>query len=226
MRTCKGCGFTGDIELFEKCSTGKDGRRNRCKRCAVAKARGWQVSNPERFAGNGLRWKAEHPEKAQDIRRGVYARNREKVCAASREWYWNNAERAKAAAMERYFRDPQRSRERNREWARRNPERAKAIRLVATRQYIARKKSAPGDGVSVNQWLDRISEFNGCCAYCVVESAVLDMEHMDPLSRGGHHDIANVVPSCKVCNSRKGTLSVLEFLTGFRLDGRAQRKVG
>ncbi len=36
---------------------------------------------------------------------------------------------------------------------------------------------------------------------------------MTPLSRGGHHVAANVVPACGPCNYRKHTKTVLEFLS-------------
>lgn len=44
-------------------------------------------------------------------------------------------------------------------------------------------------------------------------------EHMTPVSRGGHHGRDNFLPSCRRCNTRKGSLTCAEyqFLCGLRV---------
>jgi len=37
------------------------------------------------------------------------------------------------------------------------------------------------------------------------------MDHRIPLSRGGRHEIENITPACKPCNSRKHTRTEEEF---------------
>ena len=41
------------------------------------------------------------------------------------------------------------------------------------------------------------------CAYCK-KKRPLTIDHVIPLSKGGHHEATNVVAACKPCNSRKG----------------------
>lgn len=50
----------------------------------------------------------------------------------------------------------------------------------------------------------RFNEFGNCCAYC---GGAGDMraEHVEPISKGGAHDIGNIVPSCWPCNASKRT---------------------
>src|SRR5690348_16784850 len=45
------------------------------------------------------------------------------------------------------------------------------------------------------------------CAYCgrQVDPFTVRAEHDIPRSRGGSDNIANIVPACSSCNSRKGT---------------------
>lgn len=54
---------------------------------------------------------------------------------------------------------------------------------------------------------------NGHCAYCGREIAYKDMQvdHIHPQYKGGSDDIDNLLPSCRACNFRKGTLSVEQF---------------
>lgn len=51
------------------------------------------------------------------------------------------------------------------------------------------------------------------CHYCGVSASVrsLEMDHVIPISRGGHNVFENLVPACRPCNGGKGTrlLSVI-----------------
>ena len=42
----------------------------------------------------------------------------------------------------------------------------------------------------------------------------LTVDHVVPLSKEGKHDIENIVPACKSCNSKKHNTSLLLFLYG------------
>ena len=54
---------------------------------------------------------------------------------------------------------------------------------------------------------------NGHCAYCGREIAYKDMQvdHIHPQYKRGTDDFENLLPSCRMCNFRKGTLSVEHF---------------
>jgi len=65
-------------------------------------------------------------------------------------------------------------------------------------------------------------KFGGHCAYCGKKIAYEDMQvdHKVPIYRGygtlvgverGTDDIDNLMPSCRSCNFRKGTMSVEQF---------------
>ena len=59
-------------------------------------------------------------------------------------------------------------------------------------------------------WLALVAAADGVCRYCG-KSQPLTMDHRVPLSRGGRHEIANLIPACKPCNSRKHTRTEEEF---------------
>ena len=50
----------------------------------------------------------------------------------------------------------------------------------------------------------RFSEFGNCCAYCG-QRGDMQIEHVEPISEGGPHDIGNIVPACGPCNYSKRT---------------------
>ena len=65
-----------------------------------------------------------------------------------------------------------------------------------------------------SEWLDRLEEFNNCCAYCLKplgNKATAD--HIVPISKGGKNYISNIVPACQSCNSHKHNKSLLSFIS-------------
>jgi 5-methylcytosine-specific restriction endonuclease McrA len=45
--------------------------------------------------------------------------------------------------------------------------------------------------------------YNHCCAYCDENPEALQIDHIQPLSKGGKHRMDNVLPACRGCNRRK-----------------------
>ena len=62
-----------------------------------------------------------------------------------------------------------------------------------------------------DEWLEILEEFGDACAYCQARDVPLEIEHVTPISRGGRHTKANVVPACRSCNARKGAKTLFEF---------------
>jgi hypothetical protein len=129
--------------------------------------------------------------------------------AKKREWRTAHRERARLSArisMRKWAAaNPELHRAKVKQWQDRHPEAIKG--RDAKRDERIREGS-----VTANEWLSRIAEFEGCCAYCL-EPIVGDIhrEHMQPLCKGGKHEIANIVPSCARCNFTKGQKTLLEF---------------
>lgn len=66
------------------------------------------------------------------------------------------------------------------------------------------------------EWLEILSKSGLTCFYCLdrgwYERRTIILEHFIPLSKGGAHAKANVVPACPSCNVRKGNLHPAQFL--------------
>lgn len=93
------------------------------------------------------------------------------------------------------------------------PRRNKGDRHGQKKRARARRFGAPRIELSGPQWRRILVLFGNRCAYCR-EVAVLTnvtQDHIIPLSRGGAHDRANVVPACLSCNSSKQDLTAGEF---------------
>ncbi len=62
-------------------------------------------------------------------------------------------------------------------------------------------RSAPGNGVTAEDWRHVISLYGSDCLKC--GSPEVTMDHVVPLAQGGHHDPDNLQPLCHLCNSGK-----------------------
>jgi 5-methylcytosine-specific restriction endonuclease McrA len=56
--------------------------------------------------------------------------------------------------------------------------------------------------IPVSALRQRFNEFGNCCAYCG-DGGDMQIEHLEPISKGGAHDIGNIVPACASCNTSK-----------------------
>ena len=101
----------------------------------------------------------------------------------------------------------ERKAQRTRDWALKHPER----RQVNEAKRRAQKRGTGGNGVTHEQWATLREEYGHRCAYCA-EFSPLELDHIEPLSKGGVHDVSNVAPSCQTCNSSKHNRSIVVWL--------------
>lgn len=103
--------------------------------------------------------------------------------------------------LKHYNKDLEKSRQRSRETAARlyakNPEKFKA-------QVHRRRAVIEAGEVTTEQWGEIKARYGGKCAYCRQPCEKPEMDHVQPVTKGGLHVPENVVPACKPCNIRKG----------------------
>ena len=64
-------------------------------------------------------------------------------------------------------------------------------------------------GYEVREYL--LEKFNHTCAYCNKTDVPMEIEHINPRSRGGSNRISNLTLSCRPCNQKKGNQTASEF---------------
>lgn len=67
----------------------------------------------------------------------------------------------------------------------------------------ARERGAAGSHTH-DEWQAKLREHDFACAYCGRRDRPLCRDHVVPIARGGTNVIANIVPACRPCNSKKG----------------------
>lgn len=113
------------------------------------------------------------------------------------------AQKKRAQVKRYYYQNLEKARQKVRNYKHNN-------RQAASDQ--GRRRNANKKGiVTVEQW-DQIKQlFDYKCAYCF-RRVYLTQDHFEPLSKGGKHHAANIVPACRSCNSSKHSKGYLMWL--------------
>lgn len=67
-------------------------------------------------------------------------------------------------------------------------------------------------GYEVREYL--LEKWNRKCAYCGAENVPLEVEHIQPRSKGGSDRVSNLALACHPCNQGKGNQDIQDFLSG------------
>ena len=134
-----------------------------------------------------------HSASRLDYYRQRYQEQREKLLAQSRLNHQANRE----------------SRiERQKEWAKENPERVREIK----RAYKLRRKSIETTGDTTREVAAWAKDQKKVCHWCGVKcDDDYHIDHYYPLSKGGKHEVSNLVIACPTCNMRKNAKDPYDF---------------
>lgn len=106
-------------------------------------------------------------------------------------------------------------------WREKDPERAKEVQRhyrvsekgrLHNRLQASRRRARFEGKVTREEWLAVVLAWGSRCAYCQVTDKPLTIDHVIPVSKGGRHEVSNIVPACKCCNDRKNDLVLSDAL--------------
>lgn len=128
----------------------------------------------------------------------------------NRARYEREKEKRKEYARRAYWQDPVSSRSYSRDYRHHNRE----VRASQAKRRWSRTDRVP---VTAKEWRSIKNRHDNRCAYCNAKTK-LTMDHVVPLSRGGRHAPANILPACMPCNLSKRAM----FLSEWRLKRRVE----
>ena len=67
-------------------------------------------------------------------------------------------------------------------------------------------------GYEIREYL--LEKFNRRCVYCGATDTQLEIEHVNPKSKGGSNRVSNLTIACVPCNQAKGNQDIRNFLAG------------
>lgn len=184
--------------------------------------RAWHAANPD-YASN---WNAANKEK-EKIKSAIrYQKNKEKRNTASEAWRKNNPEKYKEICKRCYEKTKEKRRAASLKWYHENKEKASAYRSEwqrknkskvfhsASKRRATLRKSAVGSADQIIKW-DKAwrKKKTVTCYWCGlrVSGKLAHCDHIQPLSKGGSHEIGNLCVSCAHCNQSKHAKTIREW---------------
>lgn len=147
-------------------------------------------------------------------RNGDRRTGKRKVCRKCR---MGQRSKESLAAADRRYRDrhPERAAAAQKAWRQRNPDKVLGYRQA---QYATgykkwnhdRRVRLLGNGVYEVTTKDLARLHASECAACGATDKI-EIDHVIPISRGGHHSVGNLQPLCGTCNRSKGNLLLVEW---------------
>lgn len=223
-KPCSVCKQTLPAATFSPDNRAKTGLQPACKKCATARrlAKRWENIEAERekeraryHRNPGRREKNNQWRKA----------NRDKVLEGRRRWYEKvkdtpeyrayvksrremTKEQKRQYDRERRAANPEYALQKAKEWNRRNPDKRKAIMF----NYGAKRRAWKASGLTGVEVRDWAAKQKKVCYWCGIRCAKsYHVDHYVPLSRGGAHELDNLVISCGPCNIKKNAKDPIEF---------------
>lgn len=216
-KVCTFCGEMKPYDAYQRNSHHKTGRSPRCKSCisqvnrtryyadheaSLAKHRANYAEHKTRILESNARSRERHKDSVKLRKLAEYERNKAdpQWLATQKEYRRKNAE-AKADYDRRYrSENREKYRQQKRNYVSKNPAITRAIRA----SYKARRRTSENAGCTtrlVGLWLETKTLV---CGWCLSDcSDDFHIDHIQPLARGGLHEITNLTIACPDCNMSK-----------------------
>lgn len=170
----------------------------------------------ERFATNETAREEKNAKERERLAANpdAHARKIDKDRLRQTERYWDDPKAARAYTNAYYAANANKKRAEARAYKKANPELIQAqVNKRRARQFAAEINDFTADEWHIMQELA-----DHRCHYCKKRyKGRLTMDHIVPLSKGGHHTYSNIIPACRSCNSKKGNRDVIAPVQPFLL---------
>lgn len=175
-----------------------------CKLCASARAKQYVKDNRERVLALRANYRKLHPTPPSywlEYRR----RNSARLNAHSHVYFLANREKWRADSRRRYRADPGLFKAQIANWCARSPEKVRAN--IRAKNHRRRGVALNPEAAAYTRILVRDP-----CSYCGRRFARIEIDHIQPVSKGGSGEWTNLTAACRRCNNRKSARSLLEFI--------------
>jgi 5-methylcytosine-specific restriction endonuclease McrA len=132
------------------------------------------------------KYEEEHKKQISEYKKRWAEENEAGVSASKRKYYELNRDEIIA---------------RSKMWAEDNPEKVRQTKANNSRKRRAARHASPGS-FTAEEFEELCEGYGNRCLACGDTEAVLEADHVVPLTRGGSEDIGNIQPLCGSCNRK------------------------
>lgn len=216
-KRCAKCDLEKSLyEFYVRDETGR--RRNECKACIRKAGITLRQRNREMIRQRRKAHYLEHRDQLLAKQNAYSAEHRDQEAARSKKWRKENPDKLRQVNVSYYARFKDKVLAQKREYAMVNRE---ALRVISRRRK-ALIRSTASVPITAAQRCEAITYYGGRCAYCLTIPNKLTWDHLIPISRGGRHELSNIVPACFSCNGEKHKRTLLEYVA---FKGRETRRM-
>ena len=186
MKKCTKCGIEKPLDDFFARKSATDGRMSWCKKCKIAAIYKWREKNADKWR-EYIRNEIKRPHRAEKRKKYIQS--------------------ARAIELNRAVERNPKTRATRKAWRKANPDKCN---MYAQQKRARRLKACGESKITSKEWRECKERFRNRCYYCG-KNKKLTLDHIKPLSRGGKHELSNIVPACKECNNSKWARDDVQF---------------
>jgi 5-methylcytosine-specific restriction endonuclease McrA len=206
-KVCKDCRVEKDLSEFYKHPGMADGHLNKCKLCVSARVRKNRRERLEQYA-QYEKARANLPHRVE-ARRKYYEEHKEQISEYKKIWMANNKESVDASKRNYYELNRDEVIARSKKWGEDNPENVRQAKANNSRKRRAARHASRGN-ITAEEFEALCDAYGNRCLACGDTEAVLEADHVVPLTRGGTDNISNIQPLWASCN-RKKFVAIIDY---------------
>ena len=201
FKKCTKCGrwLVANTVNFYKQKNGKYGFNGQCKKCK----RDYDKEHNKNYY-------KENKEKIAEAHKKHYEENKEKIAERKKNYYEEHKEQAKER-NKKYYEEHKEKLVEKKKIYRKTPQ----GQVAHFNSHCKRRKreEQQGEGFTGQQWLEMMKFFDFKCAYSgiTLNTNTRSIDHIVPLTKGGAHEIWNLVPMDRSLNSSKRDKDIKEW---------------
>ena len=177
-----------------------DGHLNKCKVCVRARVQKYRREHLEQCA-QYEKARANLPHRVE-ARRKYQEEHKEQISEYKKSWAAENEDSVSASKRKHYEREREKVIARSKKWAESNPEKVRRAKTNNLRMRRAARHASRGI-FTVGEFKELCESYGNKCLACGDTEAVLEADHVVPLTKGGSDDISNIQSLCGSCNRKK-----------------------
>ena len=197
MKVCSKCGKEKEFCEFGKLSRNPDGLHTRCKVCVNKENSLWRKSEQGQLTQKQYANKTKAIRKQYNKQYYIDMSKEERNALYDRTTEYKNSEKGKIQSKRRMkeYRQIPKVKEHNR---------------LQCLERVALKQSVSDGSITVESMRELLIKQCNKCFHCGKDldfdtPRAIHLDHLKPLSKGGHHSLHNVAYSCGTCNMSKGS---------------------